>query len=88
MNHFHNYLCCQRQWRNGDHNLKKKKICLTVFIVLSICLSACGSSRNESDLSGQVPTQETVEEQDTVGSGGEPDSIFEEDADQTDLEQE
>lgn len=68
--------------------MKKKKICLTVFIALSICLAACGNSRNESDLFGQMLTQEMVKEQDTDGSGGEPGSIFEGNAGWTGSEQE
>ena len=68
--------------------MKKKKIHLVIFMALSICLMACGNSRNESNLSGQVLTQEMTEEQDTDECDGEQDSIFEEDAGWTGLEQE
>ena len=72
-------------------NVKKKKIRQihpAIFMALSMFLAACGSSRNENDLSGKLMTQEAAEEQNTVGSSGEPETTFEENTAWADSEQE
>ena len=74
--------------------MKRKKICLVIFMVFFMCFAACGSLQNESGLSRQVLAQDSAEdqeiseEQDAVRGVEELASTFEENTAWTDLEQE